>query len=53
MKITWAFTLEEANYVLAALGARPFNEVAQLLARLKSDADAQATPPPPSPPEPV
>ena len=23
MKITWAFTLEEANYVLAALGASP------------------------------
>lgn len=28
MKITWTFTVEEENYVLAALGARPFNKVA-------------------------
>ena len=45
MKIVWEFTLDEANYVLASLGARPYNEVAQLLMRLKAQADAQVQQP--------
>ena len=51
MKITWTFTVEEANYVLAALGERPFNQVSALLMRMKVEADMQVAPPVPPEPE--
>ena len=41
MKIIWTLSVEDANYILAALGDRPFKEVAALIAMLKTTADAQ------------
>lgn len=41
MKITLELTVEETNYILAALGQRPFAEVVDLIARLKKEAEAQ------------
>ena len=34
MKIIWTLSVEDANYILAALGDRPFKEVAALIAML-------------------
>jgi len=41
MTITLTLTIDEANYVLGALGQRPFAEVADLIARIKKDAEDQ------------
>ena len=41
MKVTITLTVEEANYVLGALGARPFAEVADLIAKIKKEAEDQ------------
>lgn len=41
MKVTLEFTIDEANYILAALGARPFAEVADLISRIKAQAEEQ------------
>jgi hypothetical protein len=46
MKITLELTVEETNYILAALGQRPFAEVVELISRLKKEAEAQLTPVP-------
>jgi len=46
MKITLELTVEETNYILAALGQRPFAEVVDLIARLKKDAESQLAPVP-------
>jgi hypothetical protein len=36
MSVTITLSVEEANYVLAALGASPFVEVADLIAKVKA-----------------
>ena len=41
MTITLTLTIDEANYVLGALGQRPFAEVADLIAKIKKDAEDQ------------
>ena len=41
MKVTITLSVEEANYVLGALGARPFAEVADLIAKIKKEAEEQ------------
>ena len=46
MNVTITLTVEEANYVLAALGARPFAEVADLITRVKAQAESQLAPKP-------
>ena len=48
MNVTITLTVEEANYVLAALGARPFAEVADLIFKIKKDAESQINPAPAS-----
>ena len=51
MKITFELTVEETNYILAALGARPFVEVADLITKVKVQAESQLAPKPPEPDE--
>ena len=51
MNVTITLTVEEANYVLAALGARPFVEVADLIAKVKAQAEQQLAPKPTVPDE--
>jgi hypothetical protein len=46
MKITLELTVEETNYILAALGQRPFAEVVDLIARVKAQAESQLAPKP-------
>lgn len=41
MNVTLTLTVEEVNYILAALGSRPFAEVQALIAKIKADGDAQ------------
>ena len=41
MNVTITLTIDEANYVLGALGARPFAEVVDLIAKIKKDAEDQ------------
>jgi hypothetical protein len=41
MNVTITLTIEEANYVLAALGARPFGEVVDLITKIKMEAEQQ------------
>jgi len=41
MNLTITLTIEEVNYILAALGSRPFAEVNALIAKIKADGDAQ------------
>lgn len=38
-------TAGEVNYVLNALGGRPFAEVAALITKIKTQGEAQFTPP--------
>jgi hypothetical protein len=51
MNVTITLTVEEANYVLAALGARPFVEVADLITKVKAQAESQLSPKPTVPDE--
>jgi len=46
MIVTLTFTVDEVNYVLSALGARPFSEVQSLIFKIKTDAEAQLAPKP-------
>lgn len=39
--VALVFTIEEANYILNSLGNRPFSEVADLISRIKNDAESQ------------
>lgn len=39
-------TVEEVNYILQALALRPFAEVAELIARVKAQAESQLAPKP-------
>jgi hypothetical protein len=52
MNITITLTIDEANYVLSALGSRPFAEVADLIFKIKKDAESQINPAP-APQEPA
>lgn len=53
MNSIWTLSIEDANYILGALGDRPFKEVVMLVANLKATADAQVAeqqrPAPPAP----
>jgi hypothetical protein len=51
VNVNITLTVEEANYVLAALGARPFVEVADLITKVKAQAESQLAPKPPEPGE--
>lgn len=54
MNVTITLTIEEANYVLASLGARPFGEVADLITKIKIEAEQQlSSQQPSSAPEPT
>lgn len=46
MTVTLTLTVEEINYMLAALGARPFSEVQSLIFKIKTDAEMQLAPKP-------
>lgn len=35
------FTLDEANFILGALGQQPFDKVANLIAKIKQQAEPQ------------
>lgn len=39
-------TVGEVNYLLHALGQRPFSEVSGLIGKIKAQGDAQFVPPP-------
>jgi hypothetical protein len=41
MNVTLTFTIDEVNYILAALGTRPFAEVNGLIQKIKSEGDSQ------------
>jgi len=49
MHVTWKLTVDQANYILAALGKQPFSEVRPLIEELIKQANeaqaAQAAPP--------
>jgi len=50
MNVTLSLTVDEVNYILGALGQRPFAEVQQLIFKIKQDAESQLTAAPaPSP----
>jgi hypothetical protein len=44
--ITLTLAAGEVNYLLHALGQRPFAEVAHLIGKIKAQGDAQFIPPP-------
>lgn len=44
--ITLTLIAGEVNYLLHALGQRPFAEVAALIGKIKTQGDAQFVPPP-------
>ena len=41
MNVTLTLTVDEVNYILGALGSRPFAEVQQLIFKIKQDAEGQ------------
>ena len=41
MEIKIVLTLEETNLVLAALGTKPFAEVAELITKIKAQGESQ------------
>ena len=49
--ITLSLTVEQVNLILAALGQRPYVDVADLIHRIKIDAETQLAPKPPEPDE--
>lgn len=49
--ITLTMTVEQINAILNALGQRPFVEVADLIAKIKMDAETQLAPKPTEPDE--
>jgi hypothetical protein len=44
MNVTITLTVDEVNYILGALGAKPFAEVQQLIFKIKQDAESQLAP---------
>lgn len=51
--ITLTLTAGEVNYLMHALGQRPFAEVANLIGQIKTQGDAQFVMPPPLGSEPT
>jgi hypothetical protein len=49
--INLSLTIEQVNLILAALGQRPYVDVADLIHRIKIDAEQQLAPKPPVPDE--
>jgi hypothetical protein len=49
--INLSLTVEQVNLILAALGQRPYVDVADLIHRIKIDAEAQLAPKPSEPDE--
>jgi hypothetical protein len=49
--INLSLTVEQVNLILASLGQRPFVDVADLIHRIKLDAEAQLAPKPSVPDE--
>lgn len=45
--LTLNLTVTQVNTILAALGQRPYVEVADLIVAIKVDAEKQLAPPPP------
>lgn len=41
MSVTLSLTVDEVNYILQALGQRPFAEVQSLIFKIKQDAESQ------------
>jgi len=41
MNVTLSLTVDEVNYILQALGQRPFAEVQSLIFKIKQDAESQ------------
>lgn len=49
--ITWNLNdINEANNILAVLGKLPYEQVADLIGRLRAQNEAQLNPPPKDPP---
>ena len=46
--ISLDLTAGEVNYLLHALGQKPFSEVTSLIGKIKTQGDAQFVPPPPA-----
>ena len=44
MNYTFTFTEQEANYMLQALAAKPYGEVAPLISKLQKQVQAQVHP---------
>jgi hypothetical protein len=51
MEILLKHTVEEVNYILQALALRPFAEVAELIAKIKNNAQSQLPVAPAAPAE--
>lgn len=51
MKIELSLTVEQVNSILVALGHRPYFESADLIQKIKMDAETQLAPKPPDPDE--
>jgi len=51
MNVTLSLTVDEVNYILQALGQRPFAEVQSLIFKIKQDAESQLATAPASSPE--
>jgi hypothetical protein len=49
MNVTLSLTVDEINYILGALGQRPFAEVQQLIFKIKQDAESQLATAPEAP----
>lgn len=45
MELKLTLTVDECNYVLQALGTRPFAEVNALILKIKAEAESQLAPP--------
>lgn len=46
-KLTFTFTVEQTNLILAALGKQPFEIVAPLIDSIQKEANGQMAPPAP------
>lgn len=50
MKINLSFTVEQVNLILASLGQRAYVETAELIQKIKSEAEQQLVPSQPTEP---
>jgi len=51
MNVILNLSVDEVNYILNVLGLRPYGEVVQLIAKVKSQGDVQVIPPTPADPK--